>query len=216
MKQKQVYLRNASFTALFFVLLGYVVKFYPEQLVDLDAFFHNLLRGNLPAGATRFWSTITLLGDPLSIFSLTAILGLILYFKQWKAEVLYLFASVAVMGVLSTALKYLYQRPRPSIEWLVNTVGYSYPSWHTASTLLLAGVGVVLLRQRMQQQSLCLVVQVTLVGLAVLVALSRIYIGVHYMTDIVGGWLLSLTVLQLLYPFYDERRFVWRFQSKQK
>lgn len=216
MKQKQVYLRNASFTALFFVLLGYVVKFYPEQLVDLDAFFHNLLRGDLPAGATKFWSTITLLGNPEIFFSLSLLVGAFFYFKQWKAEVLYLFASMAVMGVLSTALKYLYQRPRPSIEWLMDTVGYSYPSWHTASTLLLAGVGVVLLQQRLQQQSLRLVIQVALVGLAVLVALSRIYLGMHYMTDIVGGWLLSFTVLQLLYPFYDERRFVWRFQSKQK
>ncbi len=42
------------------------------------------------------------------------------------------------MGVASTALKYVYQRPRPSIEWLIDTIGYSFPSWHTASTMMIA------------------------------------------------------------------------------
>ncbi|MFX4002060.1 phosphatase PAP2 family protein, partial [Streptococcus suis] len=52
--------------------------------------------------------------------------------------------------------------------------------------------------------------------LAVLVAVSRIYIGVHYPTYIIGCWLLAVTLLQMIYPFYDQKRFEWRFQSNQK
>ncbi len=119
------------------------------------------------------------------------------------------------MGVASTALKYVYQRPRPSIEWLIDTIGYSFPSWHTASTMMIAGAVVIIVHQRMKKGIARLVLQAVLILLAVLVAVSRIYIGVHYPTDIIGGWLLAVTLLQMMYPFYDQKRFEWRFQSKQ-
>lgn len=63
----------------------------------------------------------------------------------------FLLASFAAMGVASTALKYVYQRPRPSIQWLIDTIGYSFPSWHTASTMMIAGAIVIVLQQRMKR-----------------------------------------------------------------
>ncbi len=217
MKNKQIYLRNASFFALAFVILGYVVKFYPATLTGFDSAIQSAIRGNLPSGATQFWSVITVLGNTVIILAITLVLAAIFYYyKKWKMEAYFLLASFAAMGVASTALKYVYQRPRPSIEWLIDTIGYSFPSWHTAITMLIAGVIVSIIQQRMKAGLAKMALQAGLIVLAGLVALSRIYIGVHYPTDIIGGWLLALTLLQILYPFYDQKRFEWRFQSKQK
>lgn len=216
MKNRQLYFRNASFAALFFVILGYVVKFYPQQLVGFDSSIQTALRGDFPAFATLFWTNITLLGNATVLLPICLAVAFYCYQKRWTIESYFILASFAVMGVLSTALKYVYQRPRPSIEWLVDTPGYSFPSWHAASTLMVAGVMVILVQQHMKPSPMKRLVQVGLIVLAMLVGISRIYVGVHYPTDIIGGWLLATTLLHLLFPFYDRLRFQWRFQGKQK
>ncbi|HFU4448485.1 TPA: phosphatase PAP2 family protein [Streptococcus suis] len=217
MKNKQTHLRNASFLALAFVILGYTVKFYPEVVAGFDTALQTLVRGNLPSTASQFWTSITVLGNTVIILTISLLLAAFFYFyKKWKMEAYLILASFAVMGVASTALKYVYQRPRPSIEWLIDTIGYSYPSWHTASTMMIAGAVVIIIQQRMKKGALKLLLQAGLLILAALVAISRIYIGVHFPTDIIGGWLLAGFLLSVLYPFYDQKRFEWRFQSKQK
>lgn len=216
MKNKQLHLRNASFCALAFVILGYVVKFYPEYLTKFDASIQAVIRGNLPDLASQFWSNITVLGNTAVIVPLSLIIAFVFYQKQWKMESFFILTNLVVMGIASTALKFVYQRPRPSIEWLIDTVGYSFPSWHTASTMIVAGALVIIAQQRMKAGVARYLLQAVLLFIAALVALSRIYIGVHYPTDIIGGWLLAFSILLAIYPFYDQKRFEWRFQSKQK
>lgn len=216
MKEKITYYTRASFLALLFVVLGYTVKFYPEQLEAIDSPIQTAIRGSLPDGANQFWSLMTMIGEVLPILVLVTGISLLFYRKKWKAEAYFLMGGMAVMAGASTALKFLYQRPRPSLDWVVDTIGYSFPSWHTASTMMLAGILVIVAQQRIQKQWLRRLVQLFLIGIAILVALSRIYVGVHYPTDIVAGWLLAIFLLTLLYPFYDEKRFIWRFQGKQK
>lgn len=216
MKNTQTHYRNASFLALFFVILGYVIKFYPEYLTKFDSGLQTAMRGTLPSLATTFWSHITIIGEVIPIAVIIGLLAFFFYWKQWKAEALFIVGSFILMVGASTALKFLYQRPRPTIDWLVHTTGYSFPSWHTASTMLIAGVLVIIVYQRVQSTFVRFLLQGSLLLLAILVALSRIYVGVHYPTDIIGGWLLALFLLELLYPIYDRFRFTWRFQNKQK
>ncbi|MGT2812280.1 phosphatase PAP2 family protein [Streptococcus minor] len=216
MKHSLKHYKNASYAALAFVILGYVVKFYPAYLTGFDTAVQTAVRGDLPAIASRFWTSITVLGNVVPLFSLVLILSTFFYRKNWKAEIFFLVGSLFLMLGASTALKFLYQRPRPTIEWVISTIGYSFPSWHTAATMLVAGVLVIVLYQRCQDKLWRYLGQGLVIGLAILVALSRIYIGVHFPTDIIAGWLLALTLLLGLYPTYDRYRFTWRFQSKQK
>lgn len=216
MKNSLKHYKNASYAALAFVILGYVVKFYPAYLTGFDTAIQTAIRGDLPAIASQFWTSITVLGNVIPLFSLVFILAVFFYWKSWKAEACLLVGSLFLMMGASTALKFLYQRPRPTIEWVISTIGYSFPSWHTASTMIVAGVLAIIVYQRCQNKPLRLLVQGLLIGTAILVALSRIYIGVHFPTDIIAGWLLALTLLWALYPTYDRYRFTWRFQSKQK
>lgn len=216
MKNSLKHYKNASYAALAFVILGYVVKFYPTYLTGFDTAIQTAIRGDLPAIASQFWTSITVLGNVIPLFSLVFILAVFFYWKSWKAEACLLVGSLFLMMGASTALKFLYQRPRPTIEWVISTIGYSFPSWHTAATMLVAAVLAIVLYQRCQRKFWRYFGQILVIALAILVAISRIYIGVHFPTDIIGGWLLALTLLLGLYPTYDRYRFTWRFQSKQK
>lgn len=216
MKNSLKHYKNASYAALAFVILGYVVKFYPAYLTGFDTAIQTTIRDDLPAIASQFWTSITVLGNVIPLFSLVFILAVFFYWKSWKAEACLLVGSLFLMMGASTALKFLYQRPRPTIEWVISTIGYSFPSWHTAATMLVAAVLAIVLYQRCQSKFWRYFGQILVIALAILVAISRIYIGVHFPTDIIGGWLLALTLLLGLYPTYDRYRFTWRFQSKQK
>lgn len=218
MKKKQTHFIRASFAILAFVMLGYVVKFYPEAIKGFDSSIQTIVRGHLPAGLTSFFKVITSLGSEIGIFIYTLALAIFFYFKKsWKMEGYLLFGNLVLMGILSTLFKYLYNRSRPNLTYLIpRPMGPSFPSWHAASTLIVAMSLAVIIGQRLANKSLVRLLQALLILLAFLTALSRIYLGVHYPTDILAAWLLAIAQLSFVYPFYDQKRFEWRFKSKQK
>ncbi|MET3557941.1 undecaprenyl-diphosphatase [Streptococcus rupicaprae] len=218
MKNKQTYLTWGSFALLFFVILGYAVKFYPDQLAFLDVDFQNGLRGTLPDHLTHFYRKVTILANSPVILLYTAVLASYFYYqKRWKAEGAFLLGNLVILGLLSTLLKLVYNRPRPSLAYLIeDPIGASFPSWHAASSLTVAITLAIILQQRLNRVWLRQVLQAVLLLLALVTGISRIYLGVHYPSDILAGWLLSVAVTLILFPFYDQKRFEWRFTSKQR
>ena len=216
MKHKHTHYIYASFALLLFVSLGYMVKFYPEALTGFDSNIQTWVRGGLPAGLTRFFKTITMLGNT-PVQAIIAIVAVIwLYLRQYKAEAIFVGASGLLASILIVSLKYIYQRQRPSITHLVHASGYSFPSGHSLGTFMILGAIAIVLAQRLEKKESKIVVYAITGLLIFLVGLSRIYVGVHYLTDVLAGFTLAFGLLNAIYPTYDRIRFEWRFQSKQK
>lgn len=218
MKNKQTYLTRASSALLIFIMLGYLVKFYPETLTNFDSSIQSAIRGNLPKTLTTFYKIVTEFGNEVFIFIYVFAIAAIFYiWKRWKAEAYFLVINLLAMGVFSTAFKYLYGRERPSLTYLIaRPMGPSFPSWHAASTMIVAMTLVIIIGQRLSNTVVKRTLQCLFLLIAILTALSRIYLGVHYPSDILGGWLLAFALVMASFPFYDQKRFEWRFQSKQK
>lgn len=216
MKHKHTHYIYASFALLLFVALGYMVKFYPEALTGFDSNIQTWVRGGLPAGLTRFFKTITILGNT-PVQAIIAIVAVIwLYLRQYKSEAIFVGASGLLASILIVSLKYNYQRQRPSITHLVHASGYSFPSGHSLGTFMILGAIAIVLAQRLEKKESKIVVYAITGLLIFLVGLSRIYVGVHYPTDVLAGFTLAFGLLNAIYPTYDRIRFEWRFQSKQK
>ena len=216
MKHKHTHYIYASFALLLFVALGYMVKFYPEVLTGFDSNIQTWVRGGLPAGLTRFFKTITMLGNT-PVQAIIAIVAVIwLYLRQYKAEAIFVGASGLLASILIVSLKYIYQRQRPSITHLVHASGYSFPSGHSLGTFMILGAIAIVLAQRLEKKESKIVVYAITGLLIFLVGLSRIYVGVHYLTDVLAGFTLAFGLINAIYPTYDRIRFEWRFQSKQK
>ena len=115
MKNKQTFLTKGSFALLLFVILGYVVKFYPEQLIPFDSSIQTAIRGDLPAILTTIFRGITRLIDLPIVISWAILLTVIFYLKKWKSESLLIAGNLSLAGILIVSLKHLYQRPRPEI-----------------------------------------------------------------------------------------------------
>lgn len=216
MKHKHTHYIYASFALLLFVALGYMVKFYPEALTGFDSNIQTWVRGDLPGGLTAFFKMITTLGNT-SVQAVIAILAVIwLYLRHYKAEAIFVGTSGVLASIMIMSLKYIYQRPRPSITHLVHASGYSFPSGHSLGTFMILGAIAIVLTQRLVKKAAKTAVYGITGLLIFLVGLSRIYVGVHYPTDVLAGFTLAFGLLNAIYPTYDRIRFEWRFQSKQK
>ena len=216
MKDKQTYLTKGSFALLLFVILGYVVKFYPEQLVTLDSSVQTAIRGDLPETLTLIFRGITRLIDLPIVISWAIILLAIFYLKKWKTESLLVAGNLGLAGILIVSLKHLYQRPRPDILHLVEEKGFSFPSGHSLAVTLLIGSLIIILGQRVKNTTTKLALQGLLGLYLVSVLVSRVYLGVHYPSDVLASLSLGLGILFIEFPFYDKLRFQWRFTGKQK
>ena len=137
-------------------------------------------------------------------------------YKKWYSEALFLGSNLVLTGLLVLLLKNIYQRPRPSILHLVEEKGFSFPSGHSLASTLVLGSLIIIIGQHVKNKTALYCLQGFLVLGIVTIVVSRIYVGVHYPSDVLGSMILGLAVLQFEYPLYDRLRFQWRFTGKQK
>ena len=213
---KQKHYLMASISLLLFVFLGYIVKFYPENLVTFDTTVQTAVRGELPSFLTSFFTKITVLGNTSSQVIIALTIFIILFWKGYKVEASFNMSSAIIAGLSILILKNIYQRPRPSITWLIEEHGYSFPSGHSTGSFLIWGSLIIIIHQRLEKGPLRTGVELLLACMIFIIGLSRIYVGVHYPTDVLGGFILSFGILNLIYPTYERLRFKARFTGKQK
>lgn len=216
MKDKQTFMMKGSFALLLFMIIGYIVKFYPEMLVGFDQPIQTAIRGDLPETLTLLFRAITHLIDIPVIISWVLIVAFVFYRKQWKMESYLMLGNLALAGILIATFKNIYQRPRPEILHLVEEKGFSFPSGHSLAVTIMVGTLIVILSQRIKNTIWRKIVQILLSLYIVSVLVSRIYLGVHYPSDVIASLCVGLGVLFMEFPFYDKLRFQWRFKGKQK
>ena len=216
MKDKQTYFTKGSFALLLFVIIGYMVKFYPEMLVNFDQPIQTAIRGDLPEFLTLLFRAITHLIDIPIIITWVLLVAFIFYRKQWKLESFLMLGNLTLAGLLIVTFKNIYQRPRPEILHLVEEKGFSFPSGHSLAVTIMLGTLIVIFSQRIKDKLWKRIVQVLLGFYLLSVLVSRVYLGVHYPSDVLASLCVGLGVLFIEFPFYDKLRFQWRFKGKQK
>ena len=216
MKDKQTYFTKGSFALLLLVIIGYMVKFYPEMLVNFDQPIQTAIRGDLPEFLTLLFRAITHLIDIPVIITWVLLVAFVFYRKQWKMESFLMLGNLTLAGLLIVTFKNIYQRPRPEILHLVEEKGFSFPSGHSLAVTIMVGTLIVIFSQRIKDKLCKRIVQVLLGFYLLSVLVSRVYLGVHYPSDVLASLCVGLGVLFIEFPFYDKLRFQWRFKGKQK
>ena len=216
MKLKKTYQLYASFGLVLFVMLGYLVKFFPASLKGVDRQVQLIVRHHMSDALTSFYKVVTNFGGTVYIPILVIAVLVFLLLKKWYAEAIFITIDVALMPILVLIFKHVYSRTRPTLPHLVVENGLSFPSGHASASLMFYTCLMVLICQRLNNQQIKWLVRVLFSMFIVVIGISRIYLGVHYPTDILGGWLMSGSILLITYPIYDEVRFKWRFKGVQK
>jgi undecaprenyl-diphosphatase len=120
--------------------------------------------------------------------------ALFLYLTQHKYSAWLLLASTAGGIILNNVLKLGFARPRPTVlEWQAHAVSSSFPSGHAMSAAVVYGT-VAYLAARLQQRRWARVATMVVAAIMIfLICLSRLYLGVHYPSDVLAGVLVGLS-----------------------
>lgn len=216
MKQKLYWNFAGSCCLVLFMILGYIVKFYSSTLSGVDTFFTNLIRNNMTDAKTNFFLWVTKFGNVITIAFLLVLIVVFLYKYRYKVEIVWLFINVALIGGIGNVLiKLLFLRERPSLQHLVTETSSSFPSGHSMSSMLFYGTLIIILTKFIERKTILRISRILLALLILLIGISRVYLGVHYPTDIVGGFLLGLSWLFFSYPYYDKYQFIYEFKGNQ-
>lgn len=215
LKYKLYYQFSASIALLLFVFLGYTVKFYPALLLPFDQKVAGFIEKWHTPATDAFFNWITKFGNVATIALIVFVLFVMLFQKNYKIEAVWLFINTALIaGAGNFLVKLVFNRERPSLNQMIEVNHSSFPSGHSMGSILLYGTLFFYLSFLVNKPILKRILQAILIALPLLIGISRIYLGVHYPSDIIGGFLLGLAWLLFSYPIYEKESFVYQFQKK--
>lgn len=143
---------------------------------------------------TPIMKFIANLGGGIFVIALTLILAVSIKNKKVSLSII---INLVTITVLNQALKYSLQRPRPTGFRLAEATGFSFPSGHSMISLAFYGYLIYLIYKYIKNTQLKYILMSLLTVLICLIGISRIYLGVHYTSDVLGGFLLSIAYIVL-------------------
>lgn len=149
---------------------------------------------------------ITHIGDAPVVIAFCLLL--ILIPKTRRTIAMPVSAAVILSALLNVLLKNMFARERPDILRLINETSYSFPSGHAMINASLYTMLMLLIFKFIQGTPLKLALSTLCIVMTMLIGFSRVYLGVHYASDIIGGWIIGFSVSILVYAIW--KRFVFK------
>ena len=172
--------------------MGYIGQFDQTVL--------NLVE-KLPSALHPFMVFITNAGSPLSCAVVLLIISLWAY-KHKQKRVAYTGLALLVTMPLANLLKELTRRVRPDTDYVHHMLfqTYSFPSGHAYASLLVFGYLIYLAKRHIRSSWKWPIITGSII-MIILVGISRVYLGAHFPSDVLGGWLLGFVVLTAITYF---------------
>jgi undecaprenyl-diphosphatase len=142
---------------------------------------------------TTLMRGISFLGSTQFLFAATTVMVIWFVFRRWKREAILLAVTMIGASLLNITLKLAFKRVRPEPFFnLATPRSFSFPSGHSLASFCFFGALAAILNARVQNRKFRLVIVASAGMMVLLIGLSRIYLGVHYPTDVIAGYCAAL------------------------
>lgn len=178
-----------------FAILAVAIK--ADYLYGFELWVYNEATEHMSDLLTSILKLITNIGGPIGIMCVCAIIFIIPKLRNRIA----IPVSIAVISsfVLNIILKQIFARERPNILRLVSESFYSFPSGHAMVNMSLYSILMIYAYKLVKNKKLRYSIYLVLTTLVFIIGFTRIYLGVHYAGDIIGGWLMGLAISVVVY-----------------
>jgi undecaprenyl-diphosphatase len=214
-KQKILLLIAASLlfwtpVIIFLKIAGEIIE---KEPITFDSSFLQWIHAQSTPILDKFFLFITNLGSFETLFIISSVILIYLLFKKYRIKALILFFSVGGAAIANVILKLLFHRSRPTF-WhsVISETSYSFPSGHAvmSSAFILS---VILITWQTKWRWPVVIIGTALIGL---IGLSRIYLGVHYPTDVIAGWSVSLAWVFVVFIITSKLSYMIRRKKSQR
>ena len=190
-----------------FILLGVLIKL--DLLVTIDNLMYKIITIRMNDYITYFYKFITFLGSTEFIIFL-CVFFLILFMILKKKNIAVIIPSILLIStIFNTVIKLIFGRSRPEkVLKLVLEDTYSFPSGHTMAAVSMYGILLYIVLKSNINKKLKIVLSCILGILPILVAISRVYLGAHYITDVIGAIILATGILLIEIYVIDKNKWI--------
>lgn len=195
-KIKEFITKNLKWIILFICLIGFLAiaeDVFNKEIMSGDIIGYKLVSTFLISDfATPIAKFITNFGGAIFLIALTIVLLVLIKNKKIGISI---FSNLVIVTILNQLLKAILQRPRPTEYRIVEETGYSFPSGHSMVSMAFYGYLIYLIYKYVKNNYIKWISIVLLSILVCSIGISRIYLGVHYTSDVLGGFLISMSYL---------------------
>lgn len=174
------------FSLYFFLKIG--SEIFNENILLLDNSFSNLVYSFRTDSLNSLMIFLTNLASPYLLFAGAIISAFFISLYRKKDAVIFL--SILSSAVLANViLKFIYQRPRPDEFPLIHESSYSFPSGHAMNAFMFYSLLAYFIYRETKSLKATFLVSIFCAIIILLVGFSRIYLGIHYPSDVLGGFI---------------------------
>ena len=197
-KIKEWLIKNLKWIVLFvcvIIFLALAEDVFNKEIIEADALGYKIISTYLMSDfVTPIAKIITKFGGATFLIITSIILLLVIKNKKIGIAIC---SNLAIIAGFNAILKNILQRPRPMEYRLINETGYSFPSGHSAVSMAFYGFIIYLIYKYIKNKYVKWTL-ITILGiLTIFIGISRIYLGVHYTSDVLAGFLVSISYLIL-------------------
>lgn len=187
---------NWRWMLLFICLIGFLAlaeDVFHQEIMNGDIVGYDivskLFKFNVSTPIAKF---MTNFGGAIFVISLTTILFFVIKDKKIGISII---TNLGIVTILNQIIKFIMQRPRPTEFRIIEETGYSFPSGHSMISMAFYGYLIYLIYKYAKNKYIKWTSIILLSILICSIGISRIYLGVHYTSDVLWGFLISISYL---------------------
>ena len=184
--------KNIILTMSLILFIFITTLIFNDKITEIDQQVHNYILNIRTKSLTNILIIITNIS---SAYALIVISILLLTTIKNKKIPLFISLNLICAFIINHIAKLIFSRPRPIGINLIEESGFSYPSGHAMVSMSYFGFIAYLIYKNQQNKLKKTILIITLIITILAIGFSRIYLGVHYLSDVIGGFLLSIIYL---------------------
>ena len=206
-EKNKVLFRNILFTGILILYLIIIILLLRDNLQWFDLPLTMAVQSLESPLLTEIMKFFSFIGSTWVVI-IIAFINIIFFFFvfKYRSEVIFFVVTLSGSTLLNSLLKNLFERERPISHRLIEAPGYSFPSGHSMAAFTLYAVLAILLWNHLKTKTGKTITIIVLSLFIFAIGISRIYLGVHYPSDVLGGYLTSFIWVFISMHLFNKTR----------